>query len=212
MNRRQYLAGFGGGATLLLGGCIAASSGSNSDGSDPTDRPSGARRRVSIAEFHGAPANSPISFDVSIDDQWITAESTASFSIETRNESDVVREVRPAFLQAANESVEKPATVLCYNHKAPDFDIESYEPPCFGSDAPSGSSIPSTYVDEEEQEVGFARGTPALDPIEPGGSREESAIVVDNPAVDGCFTPGSYPLVDLAWAEPLRLDVEIESA
>lgn len=170
MRRRSYLATIAAGAALLSG-CL-----SNPLDSDSSDQPDDANRRVRITDFEGLSDDAPISFDVSVADQWITDTSTATFSVTTTNETDEVTEVRPAFITARTEP-HGSAGVLCYNFVARDFDIASYVPPCFGAESPPASQIPASYIDEEAGRVDFARFGYGTDDIAPGGQREVSVAV-----------------------------------
>jgi len=203
MRRRSYLATIVGGAGLLSG-CL-----SNPLGSDSNDQPDNANRRVRIIDFEGLPDDAPISFDVSVGDQWITDTATATFSVSTTNDTEEVRAVSPAFI-TARTAPHGSAGVLCYNFVARDFDIASYVPPCFGAESSPESQIPASYIDEEAGRVDFARFGYGTDDIAPGGEREESVAVIDDPTAEGCFPPGSYRVVDRV-NDGIELSFEIEA-
>lgn len=196
MQRRTYLGALAGGG-LAVGGFVvartsrdsSASSGETPTNTPPDDAPSAAKRWVTIGDVGPVPNESPVTFDIEIDDPWITPDSTATFTITTTNRSDEERSVSPALVKGTSADGSEDGLVV-YSHRARDFEIEAYEPPCF-DDEDAAEFVRTSEFDGEEQVV-FTMEGHSSDSIGAGESRTEQLIVADDPTVEDCFPPATY--------------------
>lgn len=219
MRRREYLAAASASTIPLIGGCIGETGeASNTDtGEEPSDnaaeeRPPDARRKLTLRSVSTTPDGSPISFDIEVDDPWITPSSTATFEITATNTGDEPREVGPSFYKAPSSLWDR-AGIVVYNYRAKDFDIETYSPPCF-SDSNGESYVRTSQFDDEEKVV-FTREKWGRDTIEAGSDRTGTCIVADDPTVEECFPPADYRFENQhgvgGSATTLRFELRIES-
>lgn len=181
MKRREYIyAGIVTGV-VTLGGCMNVSS--SEDGP-----PDGAKRLISVEDIAVPPEEAPFTFTVSVDEQRVTAASTARLSVMIENAGSTSETFRPAYYKGSSGDLGEPG-VLLYSLDAPDSPPTDYAPPCF-SDAPQQEYV-STYENGEEG-VGWTLEYPLGEELAPEESLSDTLLVVDDPTVDGCIPPGRY--------------------
>ncbi|NGM67573.1 hypothetical protein G6M89_00880 [Natronolimnobius sp. AArcel1] len=211
MNRRTYLVAVAGSSSLAVGGLVAAHTQQKSSPEIAEDPPEDAERQISIEDVGSIPDESPVAFDVEVDDPWITPSSTATVEITTTNRDDRSHQVDAAFLKGASAD-RSDRGIVVYNHRAADFEVDEYVPPCFAEDVDPIVWTSEGYIDEDvdlndvdpaEEDVGimFTMEPTPQDRLGPGESRTEQFIVADDPLVDACFPPGTYEFAgeDLAF-------------
>lgn len=184
MDRRTYIGAFAGCAGL---GSVALGGWYSSGASESASPPEDARREVSVVDSELDPSDAPVSFDVTVEDPWITSSSTATLKATTVNDADDERQIQPAYYKGASSTAGDPGIVV-YHQDAGDFDVESYSSPCFSGD----ESPVSTRERDGDDELMFTAEANLGAVLGSGESRTERLIVADDPTVDGCFPPGTY--------------------
>lgn len=154
---------------------------------DPTPSDN-AKKRVSVRDVGDPPPDAPFDLSLDVVDPWITDESTARLEATIENAGDRTDDFPPAFYKGSSEA-HGAKGILLYSTDAPDCPPEDYVPPCSSGEDPSAIW---RRADRDADYVSFTLEGKLQTALEPGESRTDTILVVDDPTGDGCVPEGSY--------------------
>lgn len=149
--------------------------------------PHRSKRRVSLSDATETPEALPFDLSVEVTDPWISAESTATLTATITNTGDDARMFSQAFRKGRSGTNGREG-ILLFSTNAPEAPPEDYAPPCLRGASPT----------EYERQIVGPRGSVTFTmegtifELQPGESRTDTLLVVDDPTVDGCVLPGTY--------------------
>ncbi len=217
MNRRQFLTSTGITVTAVLAGCIVNdpddATGDDSPGDDSESDDEGStgddgngsadefHRYVSLAAIDEVPESVPVEFGLQVTNNSVIAEGTAVLEVTATNTGTTEMRVPSPYYKGTSDTERG---LLVYSLEAPDSPDRGYTPDCI--EDPSASQEYAETTDEGP--LGYE--------LEPGESGTDELLVVDDPSVDGCFSPGNYRFesthtvadTEFAWGFTLEITEE----
>lgn len=183
MHRRRCLAGVG--LSIALPGCLGeVGTDSEDEGNDGTDSAGendtmdGFERIVSIAGTDDLPDRTPITFDLRVLDERVTADGTALLELETTNVGEVDHTVSPYY--KGRSGTDGPEGIVLYSLEAADSPGEDHHPECLDDPEPTQDAVDFTTEEGIHHE------------LEPDETVTDEYVVVDDRSVEGCVPPGEY--------------------
>lgn len=180
MKRRAFLGTAVSAGTAAISGCSSADSSS-------AEPPANAKRSVTVEVTGSVPDDAPLEFSLSVEDQWVTDESTATLAGTVENVGDGARNRRPPYYKGTSGEAGQEGLLL-YNLEAADSPPSEYVPPCF-ADTPDEKHV---ETDESGEHVLWTLEGYLGPELASGESTTDTILVVDDPTASGCLPDGRY--------------------